>query len=73
MDIVLCMKHTFLKCSSSSLAKYNPTGLSNLQAKQIFEKKRSDVYVVMSNDMFHYMLKAEFVKLLGLKVPSGRQ
>ena len=24
-----------------------------------------------SNDMFHYMLKAEFVKLVSLKVPSG--
>ncbi len=24
-----------------------------------------------SNDMFHYMLKAEFVKLVSLNVPSG--
>ena len=24
-----------------------------------------------SNDMFHYMLKAEFVTLVSLKVPSG--
>ncbi len=24
-----------------------------------------------SNDMFHYMFKAEFVRLVSLKVPSG--
>ncbi len=24
-----------------------------------------------SNDMFHYMLKAEFLTLVSLKVPSG--
>ncbi len=25
-----------------------------------------------SNDMFHFMFKAEFVTLISLKVPSGR-
>ena len=30
-----------------------------------------DIYEGCSNDMFHYMFKAEFVTLVSLKVPSG--
>ncbi len=46
------------------------TGVANLQ------KKDCDVYAVfylIVSYMFHYVLKAKFVTLVSLKVPSGRK
>ncbi len=33
--------------------------------------KKNVTFMWYANDMFHYMLKAEFVTLVSLKVPSG--
>ncbi len=34
-------------------------------------RKKNVTFMWCSNDMFHYVFKAEFVTLSSLKVPSG--
>ncbi len=47
----------------------NPTGLLNLQTYET----ENVIFLWCSNDMPHYVLKAELVALASLKVPSGIQ
>ncbi len=50
-----------------------PTGLLKLTSVANLGEKKIVTFTWHSNDMFHYVLKAEFVALVGLKVPSGCQ
>ena len=50
----------------------HPTGLLDLQAQQIYNKKKTATFMWYSNDMFHYYLfKAELATLASLNVSSG--
>ena len=49
----------------------HPDGTFKLKSVANFSEKNV-TFMWYSSDMFRYLFKAEFVTLVGLKVPSGR-
>ena len=65
-----CASNFFPNHPNRNLPSSFPTGLLNLQLRNKFTNKNV-TFMWYSNDVFHYVFKAEFATLVSLKVPSG--
>ncbi len=70
-DVYLAAKQ--LLVSRTNTKNEDPDGTFKTYERNNFTKKNCKTYVVYPNDMFRHMVKAEFVMLLSLKVPSGER